>query len=286
MLLATPSPRMGLVWEPFNLRARPGIRDAPLRHWFTYVCEDNAAEYEAAMRDALAFRYRPFAEARALRTAKDGGRMIRDMARSSRLRRAGAIALCKDPIAVFSAPWLADTFDMDVVVTIRHPAAMVASVLRLGWQHPFAHFLAQPLMMRDVLGGHAETIERFAARPQPLIDQASLLWLLIYERVLTYRAQRPEWHLVRHEDLSMDPVASFEKLYASLDLAWTANVEHVVLDHTGPSNAAEVHDPSNHRRDSRSALRTWKRRLSDDEVARIRSWTEPVASVFYEDDEW
>jgi hypothetical protein len=56
------------------------------------------------MRDALAFRYRPLAEARALRTAKDAGRMMRDMARSSRLRRAGAIALCKDPIAVFSWP--------------------------------------------------------------------------------------------------------------------------------------------------------------------------------------
>ena len=106
--------------------------------------------------------------------------------------------------------------------------------------------------MRDVLGEHAETIERFAA-----CVTRTCRWI-------PSRASRS---------------------YASLDLAWTANVEDAVLDHTGPTNAAEVHDPSNHRRDIRSALRSWKRRLTDDEVARIRPWTEQVASVFYEDDE-
>jgi hypothetical protein len=286
MLLATPAPRLGLLWEPFNLTARPGIRDAPFRHWFSYVCDENASSYDEAMRDALGFRYRPGAELRSLRSAKDAGRMGRDLLATTRLRRAGAIALCKDPIAVFSAPWLADRFDMDVVVTIRHPAAMVASVMRLGWQHPFEDFLRQPVMMRDVLSEHADTIERFASEPRSVLDQASLLWSLIYERVLTYREQRPEWHFVRHEDLSLDPVGRFEKLYASLDLTWTPQVEAVVHEHTRAGNAVQVHDPSNHRRDSRSAVGSWKRRLPPDQIERIRMWTEPVASAFYDDDDW
>jgi hypothetical protein len=286
MLIATPAPRLGLLWEPFNLGARPGIRDAPFKHWFTYVCDENAPAFLGPMRDALAFRYRPGAEFSALRSPKDVGRMGRDLIRSVALRRDGAIALCKDPIAVFSAPWLADTFDMDVVVTIRHPAAMVASVMRLGWQHPFGDFLAQPLMMRDVLADHTDAIERFAHERHPILEQASLLWSLIYGRVLSYREQRPEWHFVRHEDMSIDPMAGFEKLYAALDLAWTPDVEAIVHDHTRSGNAVDVRDPADHRRDSRSAVHAWKRRLTGAEIDRIRSWTEPVASVFYDDSDW
>lgn len=75
------------------------------------------------MRDTLTFRYGAGAAARSIASPRDAGRSVRDWARFALLRRSGVIALCKDPIAVFSAPWLADTFDMDVVVTIRHPAA-------------------------------------------------------------------------------------------------------------------------------------------------------------------
>lgn len=286
MLLASPEANLGLLWEPFNLTVGRGIRDAPFGRWFTYVCDENAERYEGPLRDALAFRYRPGAAIRSIRSPRDAARTVRDWARFARLRRRHAVALWKDPIALFSVPWIADTFDVDVVVTIRHPAPVVASVLRLGWQHPFEHFLEQPLMMRDVLADHAETIERFAATPQPPLDQASLLWRLVYERVLTYRTEHPEWHFVRHEDLSADPVGGFEKLYAGLDLPWGPEVEGVVHQHTRAGNPVEVHDPSDHTRDSRSAIGSWKRRLTPEQVARIREWTEPVASAFYGDDEW
>lgn len=158
--------------------------------------------------------------------------------------------------------------------------------MRLNWQHPFEHFLTQPLMMRDLLADHADTIEWFARAPRPVLDQASLLWSLIYGQVLTYRRQRPEWRFVRHEDLSREPVERFQKLYASLDLTWSREVEAVVHEHSRAGNAIEVHDPSDHRRDSRAAVQAWKRRLTAAEVDRIRTWTEPVASAFYGDADW
>lgn len=286
MLRATPSPQLHVIWEPFNLRARRGVRDVPIDRWFTYVDDANAERFERAFRETFAFRYGMAAEARTLRSPKDVGRAFRDAACARAARRSGALPLSKDPIAVFSAPWLASTFDMDVVVTVRHPAAMVASVIRLGWRHPFDHFLAQPAMMRDILAPHEATIARFAEQEQPLLDQAALLWRLIYERVLYYRETYPEWHIVRHEDLSRDPVARFRKLYASLDLTWTDEVEAVVDEYTRAGNPVAVDDPAHHRRDSRAAVDGWKTRLSPAEIERIRTWTEPVASAFYTDDEW
>src|SRR5918911_4625947 len=103
MLAATPSPRLAYVWEPFSLRARPGIRDAPFRHWFTYVCAENEREFLAPLADTMRFRYRPLAELRSIRSAKDAGRFARDWFVTERHRRVDAVPLLKDPIAVFSA---------------------------------------------------------------------------------------------------------------------------------------------------------------------------------------
>lgn len=40
--------------------------------------------------------------------------------------------LVKDPFALFSAEWFADNFDAEVIVIVRHPAAVVSSIKRLG----------------------------------------------------------------------------------------------------------------------------------------------------------
>lgn len=286
MLGATRSPQLGLIWEPFNPRCRPGISSAPFRHWFTYVCRENARDYAVPLADTLGFHYRPGAELASIGSLKDTGRFLRDWYVTDRRRRRRMLPLMKDPIAVFSAEWLADTFDMDVVVTIRHPAAVVSSIVRLGWHHPFQDFLEQPLMMRDELGDYAEEIRRFATTQRPLVDQAALLWKLAYSVVLQYQERRPSWHFVRHEDLSRDPQTGFSELYRSLGLSWTPEVEMTIREHTRPGNAVEVHDPANHRRDSRRALRAWKRHLSAGELDRIRELTEPVASALYDDESW
>ena len=55
-----------------------------------------------------------------------------------------------------------------------------------------------------------------------------------------------------------DLARSLTYAYASLGLAWTPQVEEVVHEHARAGNAVQVHDPSNHRRDSRSAVGSWK----------------------------
>ena len=61
------------------------------------------------------------------------------------------LELLKDPIALFSTPWLVDRFNVHAVVMIRHPAAYVSSVSRLGWRFDFGYLLGQDLLMRDLL---------------------------------------------------------------------------------------------------------------------------------------
>ena len=286
MLAATPSPRLAYLWEPFSLRVRPGISDAPLRYWFTYVCRENEEAFRGPVADTMAFRYRPGAELRSLRSPKDAGRFARDWWVTAGHRRHHAVPLFKDPIALFSAAWLSDTFGMDVILLIRHPAAFVRSIVRNGWDHPFDHFLRQPLMMRDLLGEYEDEIRRFAEVEQPLLDQAILLWNLIHMQIRRFRDERPLWTFVRHEDLSREPVAGFRALYERFGYTWTPEVRRTIEEHSGVGNPEETTDAASHRRDSAKAITAWKSRLTPAEIDRIRTGTAHVAEAFYTDDDW
>lgn len=285
MLSATPEPRVGYIWEPFNLQARRGMCAVPFPYWFFLVDDSNGDAHRAALADTLAFRYRPLAELRSIRSSKDAGRFVQDWIRTERLRRGRARALMKDPIALFSAEWLADTFGMRVTVLTRHPAAFANSLLRRNWGHPFDHFVLQPRLMEQ-LSSFADQIHAFAAREQPLLDQTILLWNVINHRVDEYRTRRPGWTFARLEDVSMDPASWFRAEYERLGLRWTEAVHATIERHSAAGNPLESADPTSHVRDSRAAITTWKGQLTREQIRHIRSGTEAVASRFYGDEDW
>ena len=277
---------MHYLWEPFSVLARPGICAAGFRVWFPYVCDENEAAYLAPVGDTVALRYNLSAEMRSLRSPRDVARMVRDRRAMQRSARAGARALLKDPIALFSTEWLADRFAVEPVVLIRHPAAFASSIAQHGWRHPFGDFLAQPLLMRDRLAARRDEIERFAAEEQPLVDQAILLWNLLHGEIARLRTARPDWTFRRHEDLSTEPLTSFVDLYGRLGLVDDGSLERVVEHYSGASNPVTVRRVGEQRRDSKAALSLWKERLDTKDVARVRDGTAEVASAFYTDDDW
>ncbi len=190
VLAASPA-GVGWIWEPFSILHRPGTCAVEFPYWFPYVTDENGQAYESAVADTLAWRYRPAAELRSLRSPKDAARMARDWYSFSGHRRRGSIPVLKDPIALFSSEWLASRFGMDVAVLIRHPAAFTASVKRLHLRHPFEHFLAQPLLMEDWLEPFAGEIERFAAAEQDIVDQGILLWLILHHAIAGFQGAAP-----------------------------------------------------------------------------------------------
>jgi hypothetical protein len=280
------APNVTYIHEPFSIRHRPGICDVRFRHWFPYVCRENEGGYVGAIGDMLEFRYKAAAEARATRRARDVGRFVRDWARFSRARRRGARPLVKDPIAVFSAEWLSARFDVAPVVLTRHPAAFASSLKQLRWTHPFGDFLAQPLLMRHVLAPFDEDIRAFAAQEHSILEQAILLWKLIHHAIARYRRTHPDWVFIRHEDVARDPMVEFEKLFGRLDLDFDAASERQIREHSAPSNPAEVSDGRVLKRDSRSSIWTWKKRLTDEEIECVRNGVGAIAAEFYTDADW
>jgi hypothetical protein len=205
-------------------------------------------------------------------------------------RRAGHKALIKDPMAFFSAEWLAQRFDMNVVMVIRHPAAFVSSIKKLGWQHPFSHFLEQPALMRDHLDCFAEDIRQYSAHEHDLIDQAILLWKLIHFTMIQYRRVHPDWVFVRHEDLSLAPLEQFQRLYSRLGLEFTEHAQQVIQSFSSPANPSDTDAPVGSeeilRRNSASNIWNWKTRLTPSEIEKIRRSAQDISNLFYSAEDW
>ena len=144
----------------------------------------------------------------------------------------------KDPFAVFSTPWFAKRLNCKVVITVRHPAAFASSLKRLNWPFDFQDLLDQPLLMRDHLEPYRDEMQ--SIQPDDVIGQAALLWKLIYRSVHTARERNPDFIVVRHEDLSRDPVAGYRDLYQSLGLEFTPRVEKIILNSSSSENPAEL----------------------------------------------
>jgi hypothetical protein len=197
-------------------------------------------------------------------------------------------ALLKDPFAAFSAPWFARKLGCQAVVTVRHPAAFASSLKWLKWDFDFNDLLAQPLLMQDWLEPFRYDIEKSLHEGAGIIVRASLLWRIVYRVMMDYQQEFSDFRVVRHEDLSLDPIQGFGALYESLGLSFSDRARKVILESSSADNPKQLAKGKVHqvRLDSRANLDNWKRRLEKEEIRRIRQITEGVAEIYYPDQSW
>ncbi len=300
-ILVTGAHRSGTTWvgrmlaadantayisEPLNVLHRPGVFRAKVSRWYQYICDENESEFLKPYEELLDFDYHLWAEIRSIRSRKDFLRMGRDFLIFYNGSLRGQRALIKDPFAVFSTPWFAKKLNCKAVVTVRHPAGFASSLKRFNWTFDFKDLLDQPLLLRDHVGDFQD--EMRSVKADDVIGQAALLWKIIYRPVHTTRRLNPDLIAVRHEDLSRDPVNGFRNLYARLGLAFTSKVEKTILNSSSSENPVELSRKKVHsvKLDSRANIDSWKKRLSEDEIIRIRRITEGVSSLFYAEGEW
>lgn len=280
------APRTGYIHEPFNQNTRPGICRARFRIDFPYVTESTEASYRVALGDTLAWRYSLDAEIRTVRGPQDAARLLRDLSYTEYMRWRRARPVMKDPLALFSAEWLAHRFAMEVAVVIRHPVAFVASLIAAGWvRFRFRRLLAQPDLVRNALTPFRSEIEAAARNHPPPVEAGILLWRITHHHIAALQDRHPDWIFVRHEDLVRDPTGGFRDLYRRLGLVFTPEVENGIRSYSGPTTrrvrALFAHQ-ERVSRDSKETVGLFRKRLSDTEIARVLEATRPIAALFYD----
>jgi len=300
-ILVTGAHRSGTTWagrmlaadsqtayisEPLNVLHRPGVYNVKVKHWYQYICVDNENEYLYAFQQLLEFDYHLLDEIRSIRSPKDILRMGRDFTTFYRGLEQGQRVLIKDPFAVFSSSWFAKKLDCKVIVTVRHPAAFASSLQRLGWSFDFNDLRGQPFLMRDHLEKYRNEMD--SVKADDIIGQASLLWKMIYASVHTTRELDAALLTVRHEDLSRDPISQYRDLYSKLNLDFSPRVQQFIENSSSSENPTELSRRKTHsvKLDSLANIKNWKKRLSEDDITRIRKITEETSPLYYSDEEW
>ena len=298
-ILVTGSPRSGTTWvgrtiakapsvhyihEPFNISRLPCHCGVRFDYWFYYVSSVNESDFL----EHLVHTIHPTINRISLLN------LIAELKATKRIRPLRNYVrllfkhrpLVKAPLAVFSAQWLAETFDMDVVIVIRHPAAVVNSYKTLKWQHPFSHFLKQPALMAEHLADFAVEITDFIQNDYDIIDQTAMLWKLIHHMILKYRQIKPEWIFVYHRDLSLDPIYGFQTIFDRMSLSFSDKVRRAIESYSAPINPIEAVNPYSTRRQSEQTIWSWKDQLTPEEICRIRRRVEPVSQAFFKEEDW
>jgi hypothetical protein len=300
-ILVTGSHRSGTTWvgkilslsrsvcyihEPFNIDYPPRIAGRLFDYWFTYISRQNERDFYESLGRVISFRYDLISQLRTVQTRKDFREPLGEFIKFSLARILRLRPLLKDPIALFSAEWLASNFNMNVVVMIRHPAAFVSSIKRLGWNHPFSHFLSQPLLIKEHLSSFEEEIKSYATKEHHIIEQAAFLWNLIHHMIINYQYRHKDWNFIRHEDLSREPFIGFNLLFNKLNLKFSPRVQRRIEKYSDVKNPINSGNPYSIKRNSKSIIKKWQKELSKSEITRIRNKVENISDRFYKDEDW
>lgn len=264
------------IHEPFNIEE---ARIHPLEYWFEYVSLDDPAEKQDAvykyLNDLMQFNAPGLTkELLMIRGPRDVLRFFKSV-----YERINKRPLLKDPLAIMSTEWIAKKFKADVIIMVRHPAAFVASIKVKKWKHSFSHFVEQEKLMKE-LAPFEKDIREYAKNPPDLIDQGILLWNVIYYKVTQLQGKYPKWIYVKHEDLSLNPVDEFKKIYKKTNLTFTGKTRKKILESTTASKSDRL------KRDAKKNISTWKKRLTAEEITRVKEGTRQIWEKYYTEKDW
>ena len=163
--------------------------------------------------------------------------------------------LVKTVYASFAVEWLVDTYDPRVILTQRHPLSIIASWRDLNI--PQFDLTTRP----EFLSAYGDRYEG-----DPPSDQDSNLtriaWIVGFLTTVMGDAldKHPEWLLVNHEDMCIDPVTKFRALCDVVGIPWSENVTDYLMKSNRPGEGLAP------QRITSEQVNKWRAVLSQEEV--------------------
>jgi hypothetical protein len=190
--------------------------------------------------------------------------------------------LLKDPIALLSAGWLYERYDLQVICLTRKPLSFAGSLKVLNWDFDFSNFLEQETLMETKLAPFKTEIETVHEKGD-FIDRIALLWNVLNYVILQYRKKYPDWLFIKQEDVAMKPTAEFRKIFNYLNIAFDDETKNYIRKFTTGSMNSETETSRYQPRNAKLTLESWKERLTAEEAARVSEATKHIFHQVYQD---
>jgi len=189
-------------------------------------------------------------------------------------------AVIKDPVALFLAEYLHTHFQVKPVILVKHPVSFIASLKRKNWWDNIPKFANQDSLVEDFFADEPDYLEQKWSNP---IEITAAYWRAVHKVFFTQSKNYPDWHIVKHEDLSQDPVAVFNDLYQKLNLPWSDSIERQIIEMTGAKGSNKVTSGKVHslRRNSSEIFQASIESLSIEERQAIFDIVQDVALPIY-----
>jgi hypothetical protein len=189
----------------------------------------------------------------------------------------------KDPIGCLLTEYLVENYDVKPVIMLRHPVAVVASIVRLGWEMNLDPIRKQSELVEDYF---SDELEFLYAPRSDVVEESAAAWRAINKVLLTQTGRHQGWQVMLHDDLGKNPVGHFRTLYQALDLPWSSRIERKVIQLTARENPVAAPNGQVHqfRRNSADLLNHSLNALSKEQRRKIYEITQDVALQVYSKD--
>ena len=218
-------PSIHYLQEPFNVDLPHPVMNLKLNTWFTdWDSSDQQQEIKAAFDQVLNMTHQQVLMQSLKASAWDVNLMARQVAKyllrkSTRERQ----CLIKDPIALLSADWLYEQYDLKVICMIRNPFAFVGSLKKANWNFDFRQLNKQGQLMQGLFSPFAEEVA-IHCQPSAFIDRACLLWNMLHYAIVDYQKRYPNWLFLPYEEIAADPLNNFQSVFDYLELEMSPSI--------------------------------------------------------------
>jgi hypothetical protein len=193
-----------------------------------------------------------------------GLRLAGLLAASPRSRHSDSLVVAKSVHACLAIDWIAEQFDVDVLVVLRHPANVLASWLELD--------LPDRDRRLDLLRSVRERFVRpwgLSAPDATLLERAAWQAGLFIAALEDAASRHTGWVVRTHEQLCADPEPEFRGLFGDLGLTWGKGTSALLEAGDSPGSGFSLERKAADMPDS------WRRRLDKGQVETITSVLRP-----------
>ncbi len=182
----------------------------------------------------------------------------------------------KSIYAHFAVDWLVENYQPRVITIQRNPLNVVSSWSELGLSG--FDLLTRPVIRERYLDRLGVTLPRNPTRLQLIATWVGLLSTVAAEN----QQRHPDWLLVTHEDLCVEPETSIRAVCEQLGLTWSEQVARFLANSNRPGEGFS------NIRVTREQTNRWRKRMTDAQVDEVeaaleafpsRGWVRPPAAV-------
>lgn len=281
---------VGYVREPLN--ADFGLAGLPHQFLYMYDGMPEQAHYDGIIKKLLVGRpkFKRLSVRNASSKKQRVGRILFGSGShytyvKARYNPAVKRFLLKDPMAPFASQYMAEKYGVKVVVIVRHPIPLIASMRRVNLDHALDDLVRQTELynryLKDILG--SVKLDRLSS-----LERRSLLWACVYYTLHRTMEDNDSFITVRHEDVSADPQTAVPELYERLGLHFTPAVATKLHAMTQGNNPGRVASNKMHvlYRNSREIVSQNYCRFDPGEERIVHSITDDVIKLYYPTVDW